>query len=31
MNKLRKKAGPILYIVVWVVTIWFFHWLDGLA
>ncbi len=31
MDYIQKKAGPILYIVTWIATLWFFIWLDGLA
>jgi hypothetical protein len=31
METIKQKAGPILYIIVWFATIWFFVWLDGLS
>jgi len=29
MDKIRKNAGPILYIVVCLVSIWFIYWFGA--
>ena len=30
MDKIRENAGPILYVIVCVVSIWFFYWFGAL-
>jgi hypothetical protein len=29
MDKIRQNAGPILYIIVCLISIWFFYWLAA--
>ena len=30
MDKIRRNAGPILYAVVCIVSLWFFYWFGAL-
>jgi hypothetical protein len=29
MDKIRKNAGPILYIIVCIISLWFFYWFGA--